>query len=488
MPSASLFPGGTRPPSLPDLRELPASILATPESRMAERSSSSPAGAPLRRSLAVDEPRQRLPSRLPTRRRSSNFSDSSLREVLQSSTDDLLLPKPSLTGESTRHDSSAWDSAPLAFALLPALGGMLFTDGSSVITDVMLLGLAAIFLNWSVRLPWDWYHSAQRIRKMEEYNEDTLISEESEDEALSLSQATLEEVPEEDEPSPPPPRSARRFPAHEAATNELYTHELLALLSCFLFPALGAYLLHTIRAQLTRPSEGLVSNYNLTIFLLASELRPMAHLVKLIQARTLHLQRVVGANPADSSPGNATGGMKDITRRLEDLEARGSKAGPHDPTAEPALSSKQSAMLSAEVRRSLQPDLDALNRAVRRYEKRATLQAFQTESRLHDLESRLNDAISLAAAAANSAHHKRGFTGIVVEWAATAIVIPLQTFGTLAGFPFKAAAATVAWSRTRVLGRKAVGAERGRKPGNAGVRIPSTGRLGDRVQVRGVRK
>jgi hypothetical protein len=51
------------------------------------------------------------------------------------------------------HESSHWDSAPLAFALLPALGGLFFTNGSSVITDVMLLGFAAILLNWSVRIP-----------------------------------------------------------------------------------------------------------------------------------------------------------------------------------------------------------------------------------------------------------------------------------------------------------------------------------------------
>ena len=119
----------------------------------------------------------------------------------------------------------------------------------------------------------DWYHSAQEIRKKEEYNGDVLISEESEgDDALSFSQATLEEVPEEEQQSPPQtsPKPIRRLPAHEAATNELYTHEMLALLSCFLFPLLGAYLLHTIRSQLSRPSEGLVSDYNLTIFLLAS--------------------------------------------------------------------------------------------------------------------------------------------------------------------------------------------------------------------------
>lgn len=91
------------------------------------------------------------------RRRSSNFSDYSLNEAkrtFQSSTDDLLLPRPSAAGIEPSHETSHWHSAPLAFALLPALGGMLFKNGSSVITDIMLLGLAAIFLNWSVRLPW----------------------------------------------------------------------------------------------------------------------------------------------------------------------------------------------------------------------------------------------------------------------------------------------------------------------------------------------
>lgn len=121
---------------------------------MAEGSSpaakpSSPTGT--RRVLPTDEPVQfRAP-------RSSNFSEYSLREArnsFQASTDDLLLPKPSGADHHEMRQSSAWDSAPLAFALLPALGGLLFTNGSSVMTDVMLLGLAAIFLNWSVRLPW----------------------------------------------------------------------------------------------------------------------------------------------------------------------------------------------------------------------------------------------------------------------------------------------------------------------------------------------
>jgi len=164
------------PPKLPPPKSLelqtPIFNMAEGSSPSAKPASSSPVGAPLRRVLTGDESvqlRRRPPTNrfsttvedAPTpgvRRRSSNFSEYSLREArksFQSSTDDLLLPKPSAAaGHESSHDSSPWHSAPLAFALLPAIGGILFTNGSSIITDVMLLGLAAIFLNWSVRIPW----------------------------------------------------------------------------------------------------------------------------------------------------------------------------------------------------------------------------------------------------------------------------------------------------------------------------------------------
>ena len=334
-------------------------------------------------------------------------------------------------------------------------------------------------------VPRDWYHSAQSIRKKEEFNGETIVEEESEDDVLSFSQNTMEEVPEEEEEEEAPKPSSkpiRRLPAHEAATNELYTHEVLALLSCFLFPLLGAYLLHTIRSQLSRPSEGLVSNYNLTIFLLASELRPMAHFVKLIQSRTLHLQRIVNANPYDTVSGKDTGGVEDLVRRLEDLETRSSIAGtsPGVSSPEPASNGKQAAVLTAEVRRTLQPDLDALNRAVRRYEKRATLQAFQTESRLLDLEAKLNDAISLAAAAANNPYRQRGFTGIIVEWVATAVVLPLQAFAALASLPFKTIITLINFGKTSVVGRQP--SDKARKSVNG--KYPAHGRVGDRMQSR----
>lgn len=115
----------------------------------------------VRRSLTVDDgaqPRRRTPvSPLtsdiqfePLRRRSSTFSEYSLAEARRSLQDDILNPG----AFPVKTDSPTWSSVPLAFALLPALGGVFFKDGSAVVTDIMLLGLAAVFLQWSVTQPW----------------------------------------------------------------------------------------------------------------------------------------------------------------------------------------------------------------------------------------------------------------------------------------------------------------------------------------------
>ena len=89
-------------------------------------------------------------------RRGSLISESidDARQSLRSSTDDLLLPKVKGHGMETQLEPSHWHSIPLALALLPAVGGLLFKNGGAIVTDVTLLVLAAVFLNWSVRLPW----------------------------------------------------------------------------------------------------------------------------------------------------------------------------------------------------------------------------------------------------------------------------------------------------------------------------------------------
>lgn len=223
-----------------------------------------------------------------------------------------------------------------------------------------------------------------------------------------------------------------------SAQKELRVHELVALLTCFLGPAVGAWLLHAIRSQLSRPSEGLVSNYNLTVFLLAAEIRPMSHLIKLIQERTLHLQRIVMAESLDVEAKDNQNGMMDIVRRLEELETHiaestDSKA---KKSAEDAMAAKTASQVTSEVRRGMQPELDALNRAVRRYEKRTTITTIQTDARLQDLESRLKDAIVLAAAAQRDVERKRNsFSNTLYHYTLTALSLPNRLFWTAVKFP-----------------------------------------------------
>ncbi|OIW33872.1 hypothetical protein CONLIGDRAFT_652293 [Coniochaeta ligniaria NRRL 30616] len=467
---------------------------------------SAPSGFhPVRRSMTVDDspqlrhrPTSSQPSfdrsfDSPLRRRSSTFSDYSLNEARRNIRDDILNPGGAGLEQPA---SSNWTLLPLAFALLPAVGGLFFKNGSSVVTDILLLGLAAVFLHWSVTQPWIWYHSAQEVRVREETMTEMVIEDESDAEAAAQGhpqQATdskiLDDVPEEDEKpnSPPPPHTpadvSRR--SRQAALNELYAHEIMALTSCLLLPALAAYLLHAIRGQLSRPSEGLVSDYNLTIFILAAEIHPLSHLLKLLRTRTLHLQRVVNANPyKGTSP--TLSQVQDMARRLAELESYAAAGfptaagnGTPDTGKQPA---PQNSALVREVRNAIQPELDALNRAVRRYEKKATVLAFQTESRLGAIDTRLNDAISLAAAAAKNSASQGSFLGWLAERTTALAMMPVRAVLKVVALPFKAITAVLRRDKGEVVDK----GPRDRRSGKGGSasRMSSSDRVPSRLSKR----
>lgn len=212
-------------------------------------------------------------------------------------------------------------------------------------------------------------------------------------------------------------------------------HELLALSACFAFPALGAWLLHAIRSQLSRPSEGLVSDYNLTIFILAAEVRPLSHLIKLVQRRTLFLQRTISAAAFEKHSDQIDPAVLEMTRRLEDLETHiansvllsSSKTDPGSPSPADDLITKASNQANAEIRKTMQPELDALNRAMRRYEKRFTISATQIETRLQELESRMQDTIILAAATQRNANKNAGkYAPVLLDWVSACVVVPVR--------------------------------------------------------------
>lgn len=294
----------------------------------------------------------------------------------------------------------------------------------------------------------------------------------------------LEEEADDKEP-PLPSGNARRestmplSAAQKSALRGLYIYETLALMACFALPLLAAYLLHTIRAQLSRPSEGLVSNYNLTVFCLASELRVFSHMFKLLHSRTLHLRRIVRRNLYSSAATGASAvRLNEILERLETLERRLSDGERESQQHQMSSETKTAAMIR-QVRSGMQPELDALIRAVRRYEKKATLLQLQTESRFETVDARLEDAIALAAAAAkNSVSHRN-----MLAWINDAAVRTLL-------FPFRAALQVLLLP---VKMASALGYRRGnrepqvvRAPRTRGVRVSSQSRYdGDRAPARG---
>ncbi|OQD80194.1 hypothetical protein PENANT_c038G08050 [Penicillium antarcticum] len=387
-------------------------------------------------------------------RRNSTLSDSlsEARNSIRSSTDGLFLPRVT---EEQPLEESHWHSAPLGLALLPAIAGIFFQNGSSFVTDVTLLVLAAIFLNW------DWYRSTQAIRKESGLADPTTFHDEE-----------IETPDSPDQPHHQHQHQRQHQKSAAAASRELQIHELAALASCFIFPMIGTWLLHGIRSSLSRPSEGLVSNYNLTIFLLASEVRPVAHLLRLVQSRTIHLQRIV--SDAESDPHSVPvdpSTIQDLTKRLEELEAHiaeraaarlqpqsqnaGTGTGNLSPKQQPSDSPSLLTQCITETRRIVQPDIDALNRAVRRYEKRTALSTLQTDQRLLALETKAHDAVSLAAAAQRATSQRAGYAAILLEAICACFVIPAQVFLSLGAFPGRVVSGCLDCVRRVVLPKKA---------------------------------
>lgn len=263
-----------------------------------------------------------------------------------------------------------------------------------------------------------WYRAAQQVRIQRDDHRDLALG--HDDDLDACPGPTLDDVPEQSESSTPETHEVHL--KARAALRELYVHEVLALLACLVLPLASTYLLHAIRAQLSRPSGGLVSDYNLTIFLLVSELRVFSHILKLLQSRTLHLQRV--AHQDELAPLSATAArLRQVLERLETLESRFHVT--HNGGPDPGRP-KGEAPLVRDVRNAMQPELDALNRAVRRYEKKATLLQLQTESRFAGLDARLDDAIALAAVAAKNSAARKSMVRRAAESAAGVVLWPVN--------------------------------------------------------------
>ncbi|KAG9198230.1 hypothetical protein G6514_010387 [Epicoccum nigrum] len=380
----------------------------------------------LNRAATFAEGGQPSPAR-PLRRRSSLLSDvSDTRYSTRSSTDNLLKSTDSYAKTTTLEDANQWLSSPVIFAIFPAVGGLLYQNGAAVLTDLFTLGLASWFLHWCCTFPWTWYYSAQQRRYIdpdESPFDDTIPEEEYENSVHGT----------EDNPASGMEslNAKERFGAASGslaqleASQALKRQERMAFAACFLGPLIGAYLLHTIRGQL-KVTEGLVSDYNLTIFVMVAELRPIARLMKMQEERMFHLQRIVKLDPRESTnPGDT----QVISQRLSELEDR---------LSQPSNNHLETSRVATEVRQGLQTQLDAITRAIRRYEKRSAAQTIQIEARFQEVDRRLKDALSLAAAAARTGQ-RPGLLSVVITWFITVVNNTMQAVWDIALFPLRTA-------------------------------------------------
>jgi len=337
---------------------------------------------------------------------------------------------------------------------------LFFENGGAVTTDILLLSLGCVFLYWSVKWPWQWYHAAQG-KIYVDYDPEYL---ENDEDVAAVGSPALDEDDLIEENTVPAEATREGMTQQtfsnaqqrkqSQASQTLRSFELMALAWCFIMPMAVAWLLHNLRPYLSRPSGGLVSNSNLTLFVLAAEIRPVFHVFKLIDHRTAHLQKIVAAPVVEENPINDEL-VSQILQRLEAAESRlanttagserpretysSDKSGVSSPTL--IVSSSTAATAAALVTagsatQTFQPQLDALNRAMRRYEKRASMQSVILDARLRDLDNRVGDALSLAAAASRMSQ-KQGLTSWVFDAINRLIANVLQTMYALAILPWK---------------------------------------------------
>jgi hypothetical protein len=385
------------------------------------------------------------------RRRDSTFSEySNLNHTMEDDDDKLWNPGRLKTSPQEKSMHGTW---PLIFALLPALGGLVFEGGNTFLTDVIFLGLAAVFLRWSVIQPWNWYHASQEIIVARGLDTATSViyDTESDLESPHLGSGALEDLSDEKDKEKQPekplgkgPRSSARLrweADRESAARELRAHEKIALLWCFLFPMLAAYFLHAIRSHLSRDSEGLVCDFNLLIFVIAAEVRPSAHLITMLQNRTLRQQRICANNPYEQQEFK-NDQYRELLSKVEELEGRLAMGETVSVvTGEPDQSTKKTieAMVSRSYRDKVQPEVNSVTRAMRRYEKKLSNIVDQIDIRLDYLDQRNNDAITLAAVAARHDYSRRGLVGWVFEKATDILTLPFRFASVVFMFPFRTA-------------------------------------------------
>ncbi|KAG8926969.1 hypothetical protein FRC02_008558 [Tulasnella sp. 418] len=240
----------------------------------------------------------------------------------------------------------SWFDLPIAFALIPAAGSLL--TGSDILKDFLHLAFLLYYLHVLIKWPWNLYQAARERRPAVQPNE--AISEEAK------LMANL-------------------------ARSELHVAELLYLSLTVIAPFLGAVLLRQISSYL---SIDVVSNFSISLFVLATGVKPWRHLIHLLTERTEALHTMVHYPKSDS----ATVALEARLSRLEsDIILMSSRLSSNT-TDIAALTDDMSSLTNLPAR--LKSEELVTKSEVMAMIEEATKQAIRQEHSSMSLESRLH--------------------------------------------------------------------------------------------------
>ncbi|KAI9029777.1 hypothetical protein CLU79DRAFT_736006 [Phycomyces nitens] len=257
-----------------------------------------------------DVPQRRVPSK-PTRQRSF------LRTPIQ--------PKTPPTAQPLEEFSTAI-SWPILLAVIPTLGA--FIAGSAEVwSDFIMILLILYYVYKWITVPWSYYESA-RSRRMIHQN------------------ATSYADPLDDR------KRGTEFERRRQLAYELRRHELMGLMWVIASPALAGYTLQYSRYFLSNYDK-YVSSFNVTVFVFAASLKPLAHVMLLLRERTLYLQSEMQVQESETQR---------LQRKLDIMEEEliGLRK---------AFATKKDLGQATE---GLGPTLEQLTKAMRRCEKKET--------------------------------------------------------------------------------------------------------------------
>lgn len=245
--------------------------------------------------------------------------------------------------------TEGWHHLPLLLVVLPPLGAIVHGRAENW-SDAIILVLICFYLYHLIKVPWDLYYASH---------------------GRHVIHATM---PTDGAPPEDPLVSERRL----SAASILRRTELLSLAFTLIVPALGSYLLYFVRELLSDPDR-YINKFTISLFALATSVKPLLHVSGLIKNSSLYYQEAVHYPSTE---------VYLLRRRIEGLEKDISQITR-------AFATKDDVRI---LRDGVDIPLGQLSKAVRRFDRKEEFLRLSSEERFAILDAKLEEAAREVAA------------------------------------------------------------------------------------------